>query len=364
MAVIDLRLIRRGQAECNSKEEGTTMSCNRKTCFARIASITLVAFGALAASGCGGQESNEKPGISGSIHIDGSSTVFPITEAVAEEFQKVHPEVRVLVGISGTGGGFKKFTAGETDISDASRPIKPSEMKKAREKGIDFIELPIGFDGISLVVNPSNHFVDYLTTEELKRIWQPGSTVESWSDVRPGWPDQPIKLYGPGTDSGTFDYFTGAINGKEQACRPDFTASEDDNVLVQGVAGDENALGFFGFAYYEENASRLKLVPIDAGNGPVAPSQETIIDGTYTPLSRPVFIYVRSAAAKRPEVHAFVKFYIANAPTLVKEVGYVPLPAAVYSLSMQRFDKGMTGSVLSGVNTVGLNLEEAYSVGR
>jgi phosphate transport system substrate-binding protein len=340
------------------------MSCNRRRSFVGFAVVSLLTLSVFAMTGCGGGGGKEEAGLSGSIHIDGSSTVFPITEAVAEEFQKVNPGVRVMVAISGTGGGFKKFTAGETDISDASRPIKHAEMEKAKEKGIGFIEMPIAYDGISVVVNPNNHFVDYLTTEELKRIWQPGSTVQSWSDVRPDWPDKPIKLYGPGTDSGTFDYFTGAINGKEQACRSDFTASEDDNVLVQGVAGDEDALGFFGFAYYEENTSRLKLVPVDAGTGPVAPSQRTIIDGTYAPLSRPIFIYARREAADRPEVTAFVKYYITHAPQLVREVGYVPLPSAVYALSMKRFDQRVTGSVLSGVNTVGISLEEAYSAGR
>jgi phosphate transport system substrate-binding protein len=340
------------------------MRRNRKGSLVGFAVLSLLAFGALSPQGCGGQKSEERAGLSGSIHIDGSSTVFPITEAVAEEFQKVNPGVRVMVAISGTGGGFKKFTAGETDISDASRPIKHSEMEMAKQNGVGFIELPIGFDGISVVVNPGNDFVDFLTTEELKRIWQPGSTVRKWSDVRPNWPDRPIKLYGPGTDSGTFDYFTGAINGKEQACRSDFTASEDDNVLVQGIAGDENGLGFFGFAYYEENTDRLKLVPVDPGTGPVAPSQRTIIDGTYTPLSRPIFIYVRRDAADRPEVTAFVKYYITNAPQLVREVGYVPLPAAVYALSMKRFDGRVTGSVLSGKNTIGISLEDAYSVGR
>jgi phosphate transport system substrate-binding protein len=288
--------------------------------------------------------------------------VFPITEAVAEEFQKDNPGVRVLVAISGTGGGFKKFTVGETDISDASRPIKSTELAKAKDHGISFVEIPVAYDGIAVMVNPSNHFVDHLTVEELKKIWQPGSTVENWSDVREGWPDKPVKLYGPGTDSGTFDYFTEVINGKAQSCRPDFTASEDDNVLVQGIAGDENALGFFGFAYYVENTSRLKIVPIDPGDGAVTPSATTINNGTYTPLSRPIFIYVSTAAAERPEVKEFVKYYINHAPQLVKEVGYVPLPAAVYAEGMQRFDRGITGSVLSGVKTTGISLEEVYRI--
>ncbi len=317
----------------------------------------------LVVSGCGGG-GQEDARLSGTVTIDGSSTVFPVTEAVAEEFQREYPGVRVLVAISGTGGGFKKFIAGETDINDASRPVKQSEIEKLAAKGVEFIELPVAFDGIAVMVNPANDFVDYLTPEELKKIWQPGSTVQKWSDVRPQWPDLPIKLYGPGTDSGTFDYFTEAIVGKAQACRPDFTASEDDNVLVQGIAGDENALGFFGFAYYDENRDRLKIVPIDSGDGPVRPSQRTINNGTYSPLSRPLFIYARDASAERPEVREFVKFYLNNAPALAAEVGYVALPPGVYSAGLERFEKGVTGSVLSGVGAPGVDLEEMYRVQR
>ena len=283
--------------------------------------------------------------LKGSIRIDGSSTVFPITEAVAEEFRSVAPKVRVTVGISGTGGGFKKFLAGETDLNDASRPIKAKEIAKADEAGIRFIELPVAYDGLSVVINPDNDWVDHMTVEELNAIWKPGSEVMMWSDVRSGWPKEPIHLYGPGTDSGTFDYFTGAINGEEQACRPDFTASEDDNVLVQGVAGDKYALGFFGYAYYVENTGRLKVVPIDGGNGPVSPTTATINDGTYAPLSRPIFIYVDTKAADRPEVGEFVRFYLKNAPQLAAEVGYVALPSAVYELARQRFESGTVGSV-------------------
>jgi len=299
--------------------------------------------------------------LSGKVRVDGSSTVFPITEAVAEEFQMANRKVRVTVGISGTGGGFKKFCAGETDLNDASRPIKDKEIETAKKNGIDFVELPVAFDGISVLVNPENDFVDYLTVEELKKIWQPGSTVHKWSDVRPGWPDEPIRLYGPGTDSGTFDYFTKAINGREQACRPDFTASEDDNVLVQGIAGDRNALGFFGYAYYAENKDKLKVVPIDGGDGPVTPSVETINNGTYKPLSRPIFIYVSVEAAKRREVQAFVQFYLANAPVLVGEVGYVPLPAKIYALDVDRFERRITGSAFRGRKTIGLSLEDVLN---
>lgn len=295
------------------------------------------------------------------VRVDGSSTVFPITEAVAEEFQKRHPGIRVTVGISGTGGGFKKFSAGETDLNDASRPIKATEMSLASENGIDFIELPVAFDGISVLVNPGNEFVDSLTVEELRKIWQPGSTVKKWSDVRANWEDRALNLYGPGTDSGTFDYFTEAINGKSQACRADFTASEDDNVLVQGIAGDPNALGFFGYAYYGENRSRLKAVPIDAGKGSVAPSSRTINDGSYEPLSRPIFIYVGKKASERPEVAAFVKFYLGNAPQLVTEVGYVPLPDRVYQLALERFEKRVTGSLFASGHRVGISLEDLLS---
>jgi phosphate transport system substrate-binding protein len=310
-----------------------------------------------AALACGGGEGTGSG--PATIAIDGSSTVFPITEAVAEEFQREHPDVRVTVGISGTGGGFKKFTVGETDINDASRTIKSSEIEAAESNNIDYIELPVAFDGISLVVNPDNSFVDYLTVDELNRIWGPGSTVQTWRDVRPSFPAEPISLYGPGTDSGTFDYFTEVINGESGACRPDFTASEDDNVLVQGVAGDPNALAFFGYAYYVENTERLKVVPVDPGDGAVGPTDVTINDGTYRPLSRPIFIYVSTEAAERPEVQAFVKFYLENAAALVGEVGYVPLPERVYQLALERFEERVSGSAYSG-ETAGKSLEELY----
>lgn len=298
-------------------------------------------------SACGG-EGGGAGSAPATIRIDGSSTVFPISEAVAEEFQRVHRDVRVTVGISGTGGGFKKFQVGETDINDASRPIKSSEAETAAASGIEFIELPVAYDGISLVVNPENTFVDHLTVEELNAIWRPGSSVQSWNDVRPSFPDRPIRLYGPGTDSGTFDYFTDAINGEEGACRADFTASEDDNVLVQGVAGDSDALAFFGYAYYAENTARLKAVAVDPGDGAVVPSEQTINNGTYRPLSRPIFIYISTQAANRPEIQAFVRFYLENAPDLVSEVGYVPLAESVYLLALERFENRVTGSVFAG----------------
>jgi phosphate transport system substrate-binding protein len=284
--------------------------------------------------------------------------VFPITEAVAEEFQKLHPGVRVTVGIAGTGGGFKRFAAGETDISDASRPIDPSEAELAAQHNIEFIELPVGFDGLSVLVNPTNDFVSTLTVADLKRIWEPGSTVKMWRDVRPQWPAREIHLFGAGTDSGTFDYFTEAINGQAKAMRSDFSASEDDNVLVQGIAGDRDALGFFGYAYYAENQDKLKLVAVDGGAGPVLPSPITIRDGSYTPLSRPVFIYVSTQAASRPEVEAFVQFYLENAATLVAEVGYVALPQEIYELARQRYEARTTGSVYANKGAqVGVTLE-------
>lgn len=283
----------------------------------------------------------------GTVSLDGSSTVFPISEAVAEEFLSVHPRVRVTVGVSGTGGGFNKFMNSEIDINDASRPIKNSELMLAHDKGVEFIELPVAYDGLSVIVNKDNHWVDYLSVGELKKIWQPGSTVHSWSDIRPSWPNQPIRLYGPGTDSGTFDYFSATINGKSGSSRPDFTASEDDNTLVQGISGDVNALGYFGFAYYAANTDKLKLVPIDGGDGPVAPSVTTINNGSYAPLSRPIFIYLRSRELDRPEVQAFVEFYIRNAALLASEVGYVPLPENVYRLGLERIRTRETGTAYS-----------------
>jgi len=278
---------------------------------------------------------NYRPEPTVTIEVDGSSTVYPITQAVAEEFQKQHPKIRVNVGVSGTGGGMKRFTVGEIDICDASRSIKESEAKLAQENGIEFLELRVAIDGIAVVVNKENGFLDYLTTEELKRIWEPGSKVEAWSDVRPEWPSQPLRLYGPGTDSGTFDYFTDKIVGEEGASRADYTASEDDNILVQGIEGDKYSLGYFGFAYYFENANSLKIVPIDSGNGPVTPSEETINAGKYTPLSRPLFIYVNKNSLKHPEVKAFIKFYMEHAVELVSEVGYVPYPESVYKENLK-----------------------------
>lgn len=273
--------------------------------------------------------------LSGEIKIDGSSTVFPITEAVAEEFRYVHPKVKIPVGVSGTGGGFKKFTARETDISDASRPIKDKEKALAEENNLEYIELTVAYDGLSIVVNGANDFVESLTVEQLQEIWGPDSTVKTWADVNPEWPAEDIKFYAPGTDSGTFDYFTDEINGESGAIRPDFIASEDDNILVQGVAGDKYAIGFFGYAYYEENKDKLKIVKVDGGKGPIEPTFETIKSGEYSPLSRPLFIYVAKESLAKEEVKTFVEFYIANAAELSSQVGYVALPQEMYDEAMK-----------------------------
>ena len=301
--------------------------------------------------------------IEGTILVDGSSTVAPITVAVAEEFQKQYPEVRVPVGISGTGGGFKKFCNGETDISNASRPIKESEVELCKQNGIEYIELPVAFDGLAVMVNPSNEFVSCLTVEELKKIWEPAAegVITNWNQVRADFPNQPLSLYGAGVDSGTYDYFTQAIVGKEGESRGDFLPSEDDNVLVQGIAGDPNALGFFGLAYYEENKDKLKLVAIDNGDGNcVLPSLETVTNGTYQPLSRPLFIYVnRERVDQKDEISTFISFYLQNAANLVLDVGYIPLTPEIYQLAQQRFDKRITGSIFEGVgSTVGVSLAD------
>jgi len=295
------------------------------------------------------------------IKIDGSSTVYPITEAVAEEFQKMKKgSVKVTVGISGTGGGFKKFSRGETDISDASRPIVKKEIDACKEVGIGYIELPVAYDGLAVMVNPKNNWVTSMTIAELKKIWEPAAEgkMTKWNQVNPKWPDLPLKLYGPGVDSGTFDYFTEAIVGKARSSRGDFTASEDDNVLVQGIATDKGALGFFGYAYYVENKDKLKIVPIDGGKGSITPLEKTIMDGSYQPLSRPIFIYVNKKSAERPEVREFVEFYLKHAPTLVKQVKYVPLPDRAYKLASERFAKRVTGTVFGGEAKIGMKIED------
>ena len=299
------------------------------------------------------------------IQIDGSSTVYPITEAMAEEFQLASGgKYRVTVGIAGTGGGFKKFCRGETHISNASRPIKESERADCQAAGIEFIELPVALDALTVMVNPQNDWVDYLTVDELKKVWEPAAqdAVTNWSQVREGFPDRPLTLYGAGTDSGTYDYFTQAVVGEEGASRGDFTASEDDNVLVQGIASDQNALGFFGLAYYVENQDKLKAVPIQppGGGDPVLPSVESARDGSYQPLSRPIFIYVSKQAADELEsVQQFVEFYLnpENAEVLVEEVGYVPLPTEAYELALRNFHERHTGTAFGGGSQVGVAIE-------
>jgi phosphate transport system substrate-binding protein len=297
----------------------------------------LVVVSAVWVSGCA------KPGPS--IQVDGSSTVYPITEAVAEEFKNTQPDVRVTVGLSGTSGGMKKFVVGEIDICDASRPIKETEITACKEHNIEYIELQVAFDGLSVVVNPENDWVDCMTVAQLKELWQPESAVQKWSDLNPEWPGEPIKLYGPGTDSGTFEYFTEVIVGEARKSRSDYSPSEDDNMLVTGVEGGKYALGYFGYAYYEENKERLKLLGIDGGDGNcVKPSVEAVRNGTYKPLSRPLFIYVNKKALERPEVRAFVEFYVENANKLAAEVGYVATPDEVHAENHEVLDAVLKGS--------------------
>ena len=294
------------------------------------------------------------------IKIDGSSTVYPITEAVAEEFQKAK-KIKVTVGESGTGGGFKKFCRGETDISNASRPIAQKEMDACKEAGIQYIELPIAFDALTVVVNSKNDWVKSLTVDELKKIWEPGSKVKNWKQVNSAYPDKALSLYGPGTASGTFDYFTEAVNGKSKASRTDYTPSEDDNVIVQGVSGNMAGMGYFGLAYYEENKDKLKAVPVaaKAGGPAVLPSVATVMDGTYQPLSRPIFIYVNAtSAAFKPEVKAFVNFYLEHAPALVKEVQYVPLTTEDYAAVKDHFKALKAGTGFGGKNEVGIKVKD------
>lgn len=299
------------------------------------------------------------------LKVDGSSTVYPITEAVAEDYRNADPNLQVTIGISGTGGGMKKFTAGEIDICNASRPIKKSESDICKEKNIKFIEIPVAYDGLAVVVHPSNNWVDKLTVSELKMIWEAAAQgkIMNWSQVRKGFPDKPIKLFGPGTDSGTFDYFTEAINGKQGDSRGDYTASEDDNVLVQGVSSDEGSLGYFGLAYYEENASKLKLIPIDDGNesngaGAITPSLTTVQNGTYAPLSRVLLIYANLESERNAAVKNFLNYYIENVPELAKEVGFIPLQPNLYAIIAQRLQNDVSGSIYSDGHEVGTNLEQ------
>lgn len=356
---------------CNGSD-----TCSSRIAFidAALSEVCLSVSLLLLLAACGG----EKPATTGQspstasppaeaalIRVDGSSTVFPITEAVAEEYRKAGNAAKVTVGISGTGGGFKKLCAGEVDMADASRPIKPSEVELCAKNGIEYIEVPVAYDGLAILVHPNNTWATSITTAELKKIWEPEAQgqITKWSQVRPGWPDKELRLYGAGVDSGTYDYFTEAINHKEHASRGDFTSSEDDNVLVQGISGDEGSLGFFGLAYYEENQDKLKLVPVDDekpenGAGPIGPSKETVQNATYQPLSRPLFVYISKKALDRPEIKAFVSFYLSNATKLVDEVGYIPLPSDAYSRVQARVDARQTGSVFGGKGSqVGINLD-------
>ncbi|MFI0428694.1 PstS family phosphate ABC transporter substrate-binding protein [Mariniflexile sp. HMF6888] len=303
----------------------------------------LILFVAVLALSCGNKnkssEANNSEALTGTIKVDGSSTVFPITEAVAEEFRNVQPKVNVTIGVSGTGGGFKKFSRGETNISDASRPIKDKEIAACAENNITYLELEVAYDGLAVLVNPENTWVDSFTPEELKKIWEPAAQgkIMKWNQIRPEWPNEEIHLYGPGVASGTYDYFTEAIVGESGSSRGDFTASEDDHVLVQGIAGDKYALGFFGLAYYAENKDKLKLIGVNNGTEVIKPSLETVRNGTYTPLSRPLFIYVNSTSVKLPEVIAFVEYYIDNAAELSQDVGYIPLPTELYTKQKENF---------------------------
>jgi phosphate transport system substrate-binding protein len=296
------------------------------------------------------------------IKIDGSSTVFPIAEAVAEEFQiSKRGKVRVTVGIAGTGGGFKRFCRGETDISNASRPILKEEMEICRKAGIKYIELPVAFDALTVVVNPQNTWAKTLTPADLKKMWEPAAQgrITKWNQVRPDFPAEPLMMFGPGADSGTFDYFTEAVNGKSKASRTDFQASEDDNVIVQGVSSNKGAIGYFGYAYYIGNKGRVRAVPIENKSGKaVEPSLEAVIDGSYEPLSRPLFIYVRDAAAQRPEVREFIEFYLDEGAELAKEVGYVPLPDQAYKLALKHFNDKKMGTVFGGIPEVGVTIDE------
>ena len=319
-------------------------------------------------AGCGGgstastETATATPSV---IQIDGSSTVFPITEAVAEEFQKANKNIRVTVGISGTGGGFQKFCRAETDISDASRPISATEIAACKQAGIEYIELPIAYDGLAVVVNPKNTWAASMTVAELKKLWAPEAQgkITRWNQVRTGWPDREIHLYGAGVDSGTYDYFTEATVGKAKSSRGDFTSSEDDNVLVQGVSGDESSLGFLPLAYVEQNKAALKLLPIDDGKpengaGPITPTAETVRNGTYQPLSRPLFIYIARKAADRPEVQKFVDSYF-GAQQLMREVGYVELTPQIYDLAKKHFADRKVGTAFGeGGSQVGITLEK------
>jgi phosphate transport system substrate-binding protein len=299
-----------------------------------------------------------------SVKVDGSSTVFPVTEAVAEEFQKANKNLKVTVGISGTGGGFKKFCRGETDVQNASRPILAGEMKDCAAAGVRYVELPVAFDALTVVVHKDSPLKE-ISIDDLKKMWEPAAQgkVMRWKDANPAFPDEPLQLFGAGADSGTFDYFTEAVTGKSKSSRGDFTASEDDNVIVQGVSRSKNSLGFFGFAYYEENKGKLKGLPISwKGGKAVEPSAANVLNGSYQPLSRPIFIYVNAKSLAKPEIKAFADFYMKNAPKLVSEVKYVPLPAKAYEYNLAALQNGRTGTKMGGENKVGLTIEQLMTL--
>jgi len=299
-----------------------------------------------------------------SVKVDGSSTVFPVTEAVAEEFQKANRNLKVTVGISGTGGGFKKFCRGETDVQNASRPILAGEMKDCKAAGVQYVELPVAFDALTVVVHRSNPLKE-ISIDDLKKMWEPAAQgkIMRWKDANPAFPDLPLQLFGAGSDSGTFDYFTEAVTGKSKSSRGDFTASEDDNVIVQGVSRSRNALGFFGFAYYEENKDKLRALNISwKGGKAVEPSAANVLNGTYQPLSRPIFIYVNAKSLAKPEIKAFAEFYMKNAPKLVKEVKYVPLPAKGYAYNLEALQKVRVGTKMGGENKVGLTIDQLMAL--
>lgn len=332
----------------------------------------LAVSGMIALAGCGGGADKEPVSgsttttgtekLAGEIKVDGSSTVGPISSAIAEEFSASQPDVRVSVSESGTGGGFKKFVRGEIDICDASRPIQEDEMKLAQENGIEYIEVPIAYDGLTVVLNTGNTWCDTMTVEELKELWMPGSTVKTWKDIRPEWPAEKIEMFGPGQASGTFDYFTEAIVGKKKASRTDYQMSENDNDLVRGVAGNKNALGYFGYSYYDQNKDKLKALKIDMKNGGVAPSPETVMDGSYQPLSRPLFIYISKKASERPEVKAFVNFYFdAASQKAILDEGFITLPSDVLKLAQERFTSNKMGTLFGGKEAIGLKIGDLLS---
>ena len=317
----------------------TMFACGSDNENSNVAQPSNTSIPVLTSSPTSNMTNNDSVVLTGIVEVDGSSTVAPVSEAVAEEFKKLHPKANVLVGVSGSGGGFKRFVIGEIDISNASRGIKSSEAEKAKANGIDFAELRIGMDGLSVMVNPSNTFVDCLTTTELKKIWEPGSSVNNWNQVRSSFPNQKMRLYGPGTDSGTFDFFTDEINGEGGASRDDYTMSEDDNVIVQGIAGDQYSLGYFGYAYYAANKDKLKVIGIDSGEGCVVPSAETIDNASYKPLTRPLYIYVKkSSYANKQVVKEFVDFYMKEAGALTAEVGYVPVKEEEYKGNLDKLN--------------------------